>query len=481
LKSAQRFGAHVQAPPAADLTYIDFQGPKEMYPVLPIEQMFVPKLWNSKAFEGGNVFSNKIVIVGPIAEIFHDTHETPFGTTAGPEVQAQLIAALLHNSFIQPTSRTTDVILEICMVVLALAVCLFIANVFLKVLLLLIPTAIFFVTSQMLFSHDEILLNMTGPLFCLIGTGSFGIIFQYALEQFERRRTKTVLERYVSKNVAKTILEDKRSFMDSLSGRKQTVAILFSDIRGFTSMTEAVEPEQLVAQLNEYFQEMVGKVLKEGGTLQKFIGDAIMAAWGDTHSEGAAEDSRRAVSAALQMRQGLIKLNEQWKETADRPKLATGIGINLGDVIVGNIGHPQRMEFTVLGDGVNLAARLESCTKQFHTDILIGATIEALTREHFIFRTVGLITVKGKTKPVEVFTLLSDRSVPPPDWLAPYQDAVKLYRQRQFTEAITGFKKVMEQLGGKDFLCEMYIEHASEYELVPPPDGWNAAFVLTEK
>jgi len=226
---------------------------------------------------------------------------------------------------------------------------------------------------------------------------------------------------------------------------------------------------------------MVGKVLKEGGTLQKFIGDAIMAAWGDTHSEGAAEDSRRAVSAALQMRQALIKLNEQWKEASDRPRLATGIGINLGDVIVGNIGHPQRMEFTVLGDGVNLAARLESCTKQFHTDILIGATVEALTREHFIFRTVGLLTVKGKTKPVEVFTLLSDKSQPPPPWLAPYHEAIKLYRQRQFTEAIAGFKNVLEQLGGHDFLCEMYIEHASEYELVPPPESWNGAFVLTEK
>jgi adenylate cyclase len=222
-------------------------------------------------------------------------------------------------------------------------------------------------------------------------------------------------------------------------------------------------------------------VLKEGGTLQKFIGDAIMAAWGDTHSEGPAEDSRRAVSAGLQMREALIKLNAQWKDNPDRTKYATGIGINHGDVIVGNIGHPQRMEFTVLGDGVNLAARLESATKQFHTDMLIGESVEALTREHFVYRIVDLITVKGKTKPVEVFGLISDRSKPTPDWLVTYHRGVKQYRGRQFTEAIALFKNALEELGGHDFLCEMYIERCSEYELVPPPANWNGAFILTEK
>ena len=479
--AVEKFVGHVSTPPYDHANFINFRGPQGTYDVLPMEKIFVDKLWKAPPYSSGIVFSNKIVIVGPMAEIYHDVHETPFGIMPGPEIQAQMMATLLQDGSLGELTPGWNMALTLLATVLALAICLWIQNAILKVLLLIVTTAIFLVVSQLVFTDDNTVLSMLPALFCLVGTGSYGTTFQFALEQFERRRTKNLLERYVSKNVAKTILEDKRSFMDSLSGRKQTVAILFSDIRGFTSMTEAVEPEKLVAQLNEYFLEMVGKVLKEGGTLQKFIGDAIMAAWGDTHSDGPAEDSRRAVSAALQMRQALIKLNEQWKEAADRPKLATGIGINLGDVIVGNIGHPQRMEFTVLGDGVNLAARLESCTKQFHTDILIGATIEALTREHFIYRTVGLITVKGKTKPVEVFTLLSDKSVPPPAWLAPYQDAIKLYRQRQFSEAITGFKNVIEQLGGKDFLCEMYIEHASEYELVPPPESWNGAFVLTEK
>ena len=189
----------------------------------------------------------------------------------------------------------------------------------------------------------------------------------------------------------------------------------------------------------------------------------------------------RAVTAALQMRGALEKLNARWKDNPDRAKLSIGIGVNHGEVIVGNIGHPQRMEFTVLGDGVNLAARLESATKQFHTDILVGEQVEKLTREHFVYRTVDLMTVKGKTKPVEVFSLLSDRSLPPPAWLAIYHEAIKLYRGRQFAEAAARFDDARKEMGVEDFLCTMYRLRCSTYEQKPPPDDWDGSFVLEEK
>ncbi|HEY4951972.1 MAG TPA: adenylate/guanylate cyclase domain-containing protein, partial [Verrucomicrobiae bacterium] len=185
-------------------------------------------------------------------------------------------------------------------------------------------------------------------------------------------------------------------------------------------------------------------------------------------------------TAALQMRAALAKLNAGWKDNADRTKLAIGIGINHGEVIVGNIGHPQRMEFTVLGDGVNLAARLESATKQFHEDILVGEQVEKLTREQFIYRPVDLLTVKGKTKPVEVFALLSDHSQPPPAWLAKYSEAIKLYRDRKFSEAGALFEKTQNEIGG-DFLCEMYILRCAAYTEKPPPQNWDGSFTLAEK
>jgi adenylate cyclase len=323
---------------------------------------------------------------------------------------------------------------------------------------------------------------MTQPLFCLVVTGSFGIVFQYALEQVERLRYRNILGRYVSENVAKAVLEDKRSFEDSLRGKKKPVTILFSDIRGFTTMTETRDADKLVAQLNEYFGEMV-KIIEEKnrGTLQKFIGDAIMAAWGDVYSDGVDVDANRAVTAALQMRPALAKLNEAWKDNPDRENLAIGIGVNHGDVIYGNIGSSKRMELTVIGDGVNLAARLESATKQFHADILVGETVAALTREQFVFRPVDLLTVKGKTKPIEVFTLLSDRSLPAPAWLEKYQDAVKLYRNRKFAEAAGQFEAAHKEIGVEDFLCEMYVKRCKAYISQPPPENWDGSYTLSEK
>jgi adenylate cyclase len=448
---------------------------------LPVENLFVEKLWQAPPFNGGVTFSNKIVIIGPMAEIFHDVHTTPFGEMPGPEVQAQMLGALLHQSWLTETPAKFNLALALGAMLVALGICLLIPQALLKALLLSLATVAFLVGCQLVFVHEKVVVQMMPPLFCLIATASFGIVFEYALEQFERRRYRNVLDRYVSANVAKTILDDRRSFVEALKGRKQPVTVLFSDIRGFTTMTESSDAEKLVAQLNEYFADMVGSVLQQNGTLQKFIGDAIMAVWGDTYSDGVAADARKAVTAALQMRMALAKLNEKWRENSDRKKLSIGIGVNHGEVIVGNIGHPRRMEFTVLGDGVNLAARLESATKQFHADILVGEQVEKLTREQFIFRAVDLLTVKGKTRPVEVFALLSDSSQPPPAWLAVYHEAIKLYRARKFSEAAANFETARQQIGSEDFLCEMYLSRCAAYQLSPPPENWDGSFTLAEK
>jgi adenylate cyclase len=247
-------------------------------------------------------------------------------------------------------------------------------------------------------------------------------------------------------------------------------------------MTEKSDPDKLVAQLNEYFEEMVDIIQeKNSGTLQKFIGDAIMAAWGDTYTNGIDVDARRAVSAALAMRSALAKFNQGWKNNPDRMVLATGIGVNHGEVVYGNIGSQQRTELTVLGDGVNLAARLESATKQFHADILVGEDVERLTRAHFVYRKVGAVAFKGKAKPIETFVVLSDRSAPPPAWLETYHSAVETYRRREFQEAAERFKSVQEQIYGSDYLCEMYLSRCEAYRLSPPPGEWDGSFTLAEK
>jgi adenylate cyclase len=393
-----------------------------------------------------------------------------------------MLGALLRGEWLKTTSDGANFLLALGCVAMALFIGLGIPQALLKGVLAVLVTVAFLVGCQLAFNNYNLVVPMMPPLFCLLGTGAFGINFEYTLEQLERRRYRKLFGRYVSKNVAKIILDDRRSVANSLLGVKKPVTILFSDIRGFTTMTEKADADKLVAQLNEYFAEMVNIIQEQNeGTLQKFIGDAIMAAWGDTHSHGNAEDAKRAVTAALAMRLGLIRLNEKWQGNPDRLQLATGIGVNHGDVVYGNIGSKDRMELTVLGDGVNLAARLESATKQFHTDILIGEAAEKLTREHFVYRTVDLLTVKGKTRPVEAFALVSDRSVSPPAWLATYHDAVKLYRSRDFAQARIQFEATRQAIGGEDYLCEMYLSRCAAYETTPPPAEWDGSFTLAEK
>lgn len=480
-RTVEKFQGHVSTPPPDEKVLINFQGPAGTYRAWPVENMFVDALWQKPPFRDGLAVSNKIVIVGPMAEIFHDVHATPFGEMPGPEIQAQMTAALLKGEWLTPTGATANFWIALGAVELALLICLGVPQALMKGLTMIASTLGFLAVCQFALTHHNCVVALMPPLFCFFATSSFGIIFEYTLEQFDKRRYRNILDRYVSKNVARTILNDRRSFVEALKGRKQPVTVLFSDIRGFTTMTEKADADKLVAQLNEYFADMVGSVLKNEGTLQKFIGDAIMAVWGDTHSRGNAEDARHAVTTALQMREALAKLNADWQENSDRAKLSIGVGVNHGEVIVGNIGHPQRMEFTVLGDGVNLAARLESATKQFHTDILIGEEVEKLTREYFIFRQVGAVAFKGKTRPVETFTLVSDRSVPAPGWLATYHEGVALYRQRKFREAGVLFEAVQKQIGVEDYLCEMYILRCAALGDSELPEDWDGAFVLADK
>ena len=481
VRLAEIFQGRVTVPTPAEKTLINFQGGPGTYRAWPVENLFVDALWKKPPFNSGLAVSNKIVIVGPMAEIFHDIHPTPFGEMPGCEILAHVTAGLLENQWLTETGPATNLFLSLVSIAVALLIGFAVKRAWFKAVLGVCALLLFTLLCQLAFEKGHCMVLMMPPLFCLVATGSFGIIFEFTLEQIERKRYRNVLDRYVSKNVAKTILEDRRPFLEALNGRKQLVTILFSDIRSFSTISETSDAEKLVAQLNEYFGEMVGSVLEKEGTLQKFIGDAIMAVWGDTHSVGLATDARLAVTAALQMRGKLIQLNADWSKNPDRIPLSIGIGVNHGEVIVGNIGHPQRMEFTVLGDSVNLAARLESATKQFHSDILIGEDVEKLTRADFIYRSVDLLVVKGKTRPVEVFALLGDRSEPPPAWLAIYEAAVRLYRQRDFVTAAARFAEARQSIYGGDYLCDMYLERCAAYQSHPPPENWDGSFTLTKK
>jgi adenylate cyclase len=462
--------------------FINYRGAAGTHLVLPIEELFVDRfIKDDPRYEGGQIFKDKIVFIGPISETFHDEHPTPLGVQPGVEIHQHYADSLLDKLYVHAFPKHWEWALRVGMVFIAIALSFLVERVLLRVILVVGAGVAFWYATYHAFVDFRVVVPSILPLLSFISVGGSITLFDFAVEQIERAHVKGVLDKYVSKNVANLVVNQGDSFDQALRGQTKPVSVLFSDIRGFTTLSESRSPETLVSQLNEYFLQMVDKVLIEGGTLQKFIGDAIMAVWGDTHSLGLSEDCSHAVRAALRMRTALAALNEGWAGREDRLELSIGVGINHGTVVVGELGHPQRMEFTVLGDGVNLAARLESSTKQYGCDILVGQTAEELTRDLFVFRRVDRAVFKGKTEPINTFTPLGEVGMEIPGWLTRYHAAFDLYLRQEFELAKTRFGEVLEELNGTDYLCKIYQKRCDHFLANPPAPDWDGSWVLSEK
>jgi adenylate cyclase len=461
---------------------IRFTAPDAFEP-RPLYEIFDPKLWHAD-YADGAFFKDKIVVVGPSAQVLHDVVDTPMSpTTSGPGLHLQAIAAALGHEFLRPTPPKIGLMLVAAAGLIAWSLIAFVRRPLLCLGGLVVIAGAYLGAARFFFDKTGLLLLTVPVLSALILSGLFSLGFEYALERLEKLRTRRTLERYVSKNLVKEILENPGGYYSTLRGVRVPVTMLFSDLVGFTTLAEKADPEALVAQLNEYLTRMTSVVFSNGGTLDKFIGDAIMAVWGNVRSFGVAQDAKNCARAALGMRRELRQLNEKWRDEG-RMGLGMGIGINQGEVIVGNIGSQERMDPTVIGDAVNLASRLEGLTRIYGIDILVGATAAELVRDEFHLRSVARVQVKGKTKPVDVFTFIGARNedVDPQllKWLESYEEGLEKFRVRDFTEAKILFSRFLE-FYPDDFLAKMYLDRALEYERQPPDEAWDAIEVFKKK
>ena len=463
------------------------------YPIHPLGDVLLLKTWRQN-YQNGEFFRGKIVLIGPTADIFQDTHRTPFPTVEkdghvypsemlGPEIHLNIIGAALHRQFLHETPMATDVLIILLAGLMASALSFFVHQPLRRLVIIPLLVAGYWGLALLLFNHADLVVPVAGPLIVLVVSGVFVLAYDYFLEQFERARVRKTLERYVSKDIVKELLDNPETYFNSLGGVRKSVTVLFSDIRGFTTLTEDADSAQLVKQLNEYFEDMVAHVFGFKGTLDKFIGDAVMAVWGNIVSQGPEHDAQHAVSTALEMKRSLALLNADWKKRG-MPELAFGIGINHGEAIVGNLGSAQKTDFTVIGDAVNLASRLEGATKEYHLDLLVGEKVAPLIRERFVLRTVDLLQVKGKTRPVEVFTVMGERTGPPDPkaeaWLETYENGIRLYRQRSFAEAAQAFAQCVNEKP-EDYLSSLYVQRSRDLAANPPGESWNGVYVMTKK
>jgi adenylate cyclase len=291
------------------------------------------------------------------------------------------------------------------------------------------------------------------------------------------KRMKSTMSRYMDPGVADQLMDGGE---DLLGGASTEATILFSDIRSFTTLTETLGAQGTVGMLNEYFTIMVDIITGEGGMLDKFIGDAIMAAFGIPIAHD--DDEDRAVRAAIAMIADLWEWNKVREARGEKP-IDHGVGLNTGMIVSGNIGSPKRMDYTMIGDGVNLAARLESACKQYSARILISEFTRAKLRGTYRMRDVDMVVVKGKTEPVGVFEVLdyhNDETFPNlMDAVNYFNEGVKDYRAGNWQKAVGDFHEALK-VNPNDKLAETYIGRC-EHLMEEPPDDWNGVWVMTSK
>jgi adenylate cyclase len=313
----------------------------------------------------------------------------------------------------------------------------------------------------------------------LLGVDKKRIGFMLVIEDISNeKRLKSTMSRYMDPSIADQLVA---SGSDILGGKSVVCTTLFSDVRGFTTLTEQLGAQGTVSLLNEYFTIMVDCIQREAGMLDKFIGDAIMAVFGIPVNHN--DDEDRAMRTAIAM----IRELQQWNvKRADEGKmpLDIGIGLNTDVVVSGNIGSQKRMDFTIIGDGVNLAARLESACKQYGAHILISEFTYAKLKDTYRVREVDYVVVKGKTKPVAIYEVLdyhTEESFPHiVDVLSLFKDGLSKYRKQQWQQAVALFNEALA-LNPNDKICKLYLQRCEELEHADLGEEWDGVWVMESK
>jgi len=325
-------------------------------------------------------------------------------------------------------------------------------------------------------------LNFTLPAGTLTANVMLVSLYRALVEEKEKRKVRSAFGQYLSPEVIRRLLVNPQL----VEPRKTEITVMFSDIRGFTTISEKLDAQDLALFLNSYLSDMTKIVFDTQGTLDKYIGDAVMAFWGAPFEEP--DHSANACNASLTMMKTVRGMQKQW-EAEGKPKLDIGIGLNSGPASVGNMGSALRYGYTALGDTVNLSSRLEGLNKEYGTHILVNeSTYSAVKHAGFLFRELDIIRVKGKLQPVTIYELVGKVSELEQDpkfkelqqRLQDFATARQLYRKRDWEQAQHAFQEILNHTPD-DGPSRMYWKRCQEYLFDEPPVGWDGVFTMTHK
>jgi adenylate cyclase len=425
------------------------------------------------------VFRGKLVLVGVTAAAVSDVRVTPFdGVMPGVEIHANVLDNLLRADFIwQPRWVMLVELSGIVGATLLLGVVLQRLRGIAAALVAAALVAGYLVASQWVFVGQGLALSLVYPILAIGLTYSAISVQHYVAEESEKRKIRNAFSLYLSPSLARLVSEHPE--MLKLGGDKRELTVLFSDIRGFTTMSEGLEPEQLVDILNEFLGEMTDEIFAHDGTLDKYIGDAIMAVWGAPIPQ--TDHAARGCRAALGMVARLDGLNQRWRPQA-RPVLEIGIGLNSGPMVVGNMGSARRLSYTVIGDNVNLGSRLEGLNKLYATRIIASETTVRAAADSVVARDLDLVRVKGKRLPVRIYEIVA-AGAERQRWGAFVErsDAgVQAYREQRWDEAMALFTEVLQMHPG-DGPARLYLERCAAMRAEPPGPDWDGVTVMETK
>jgi adenylate cyclase len=405
------------------------------------------------------------------------------------EIHANAVQTMLDNNYLIYQPHTERVLITmfasvIMFIIVSMIKALRVERQFIveivAVLMTILGVLLIFYIGDWYFIHKNLITPVVGPVVGVI-LGYFGsTIHQYLIERKQKEIIKSIFSHYVSPAIVNELLEDPEKLQ--LGGERKELTVMFSDIVGFTSISEGTSPEGLVELLNEYLDAMTEIIIRNRGTLDKYEGDAIMAFWGapisfDDHALWAAK-------AALDMQARLKQLIFESSHHVKRTPMAMRIGINTGEMIVGNMGGKERFDYTVIGDSVNLGARLETANKQYGTGIIISEGTYVKIKERVLVRELDTIVARGRTGTTKIYELVGLGS----DGVAPemlelvrrFNEGILLYRNREWDNAVELFSELINTYPD-DQPTKLYMERAWLYSKNPPPENWDGVFVMASK
>ncbi len=461
-----RIGAQAVPLGREDGLLLNFRGPAGTFPTYSAVDVMRGRI-NPSALH------DRVVLLA-LTYLGHDTTRTAFGPGfPGVEVHATGVDNLLHGDWLRRASYRVDG--AICLALGLIISLLYWPRLRLppsaQVLLALLLVAATFGFSYFLFVRRGLWISWMGPLSTSILVTGACLAAAYSNEGLQRRRLRRAFAHYLADGIISELMSDPKAL--ALGGARRNLSVLFSDIRNFTTISERLDPEQLIKILNTYLTPMTRAVLAHGGFLDKFIGDAVMAVFGAPLPN--AEHPSAALYCVLSMHRALSELQPTLRALLGA-EIAIGVGVNSGDMVVGNMGSDERFNYTVVGDAVNLSSRLEGLTKTYGVFCLVGENTQRSAARDFRFREIDLVKVKGKDEKQAIYELLGG----PNQIVAQYEDlptferAVVAYRAGRFAEARREFASFAQQ-NPHDRVVPLYLERLAQLGQEAPP-GWNGVY-----